>query len=46
MLIESDPVEILYVFCIAVFWTPILKIFLETIIVSRYFLKFFSSKNC
>ena len=46
MFIESVPMFILYVFCMVVFWAPILKIFLETIIVSRYRLNFLSSKSC
>ena len=32
ILIESEPTTISYVFCIGVFWVPMRKIFLETMI--------------
>ena len=38
--------SISYVFRIGIFWTTIIKIFFETIIVSAYCLKFLSSKDC
>ena len=43
---ECCPTFISYVFCIGVFCARILKIFLETIIVSKYCPKFLSSKIC
>lgn len=46
MLRESDPTLISYIFCIGVFCTPIRSFFLDTIIVSRYYLKFISKRIC
>ena len=46
MFFDSVPVIISYVFCTGVFCALVLKNFLETVIVSRYCLKFFSSKSC
>ena len=46
MFIESCPTLISYVFWTDIFWAPMQRIFLETIIVFRYCLKFLSSKSC
>ena len=40
----SPDIHLFHMFCVSVFCAPILNIFLETIIVSRYCLKFLSSK--
>ena len=46
LVIELEQTAILYVFWMSVYCTPILKIFLETIMVSRYCLQTLSNKNC